>query len=175
MTISGRHVSLRLVELSDAAFLFALRRSPRGAHLSPVADDPGAQVEWIREYKCREGRGEEYYYVVHHETAGDVGALRIHDLDGSSFWWGSWIVTEDAPRATALESMFLVYELGFFGLDRERARFAVRRDNPSLGFHRKVGAQVVGEDASRVLFELTRDRYRRVRPRLARKFAVGSR
>ena len=169
--IAGRNASLRLVEVADARFLFDLRRSPRGRALSPIADDPRAQEEWIRGYKAREARGEEYYFVVEHGRAGDVGALRLYDIASDAFWWGSWIVRRDAPRATALESMFLVYELGFFGLDRACARFVVRKDNPTRNFHPRVGARITAEDEARVFFELTRERWLEARPRFARRFA----
>lgn len=173
ITISGTSTTLRLVEVADARFVVDLRRSPRGRYLSPIAADLGAQEAWIRSYKVREARREEYYFIVNHRTAGDVGTLRMHDLDQGSFWWGSWIVSERAPVRTALESMFLVYELGFFGMGLERALFVVRKDNPSLSFHAKVGARIVREDGVRAFFELSRDRYRSVRARLARKFAPG--
>ncbi|MBY0277497.1 hypothetical protein K2Z84_19365 [Candidatus Binatia bacterium] len=80
---------------------------------------------------------------------------------------GSWRST---PVATALESLFLVYELGFLALQRECARFVVRRGNPSLGFHALLGARILQEDGSRVIFELTRDHDLRFRPRLGRRF-----
>lgn len=171
--ISARNVALRLVEIADAAFIYGLRTSARGRYLSPVADDPRAQEEWIRAYKVREARAEELYFVVNHRRAGDVGALRMHAVERRTFWWGSWIVAEHAPVGTALESLFLVYELGFLALRHECARFVVRKGNPSLGFHARLGARIVQEDGSRVIFELTRDRYSAVRPRLARRFSPG--
>lgn len=175
MTISGRNISLRLAEPVDAGLIFALRKSPRGRHLSPIADDPRLQEEWIRDYKSREIRGEELYFIIKHKTAGDVGALRLYAIAADSFWWGSWIVREGAPGHAAPESMFLVYELGFFRMGLARACFVVRRDNPSLGFHPKVGARAVEEDAVRVVFELTRESYLPARARLARRFGVSSR
>lgn len=173
MTISGRNASLRLVEVTDAPFIVALRNSPRGLRLSPIGDDVGRQEEWIRSYKRREARGEEYYFVIHHRRGGAVGTLRLHDLTGDSFWWGSWIVREGAPTAAAMESFYLVYELAFFALNLERARFVVRKDNPgSVGFHRRFGATSTGEDESRTFFELRRDRYAPARQRLARRFSA---
>lgn len=173
MTLSGRNASLRLVEVADAPFIVDLRNSPRGRHLSPIGTDVGRQEEWIRGYKRREARGEEYYFVIRHGRAGDVGTLRMHDLAGDSFWWGSWIVREGAPTQAAVESFFLVYELGFFAMNLERARFVVRKDNLGpVGFHRRFGATITGEDDSRLFLELRRDRYAIVRPRLARRFAA---
>jgi RimJ/RimL family protein N-acetyltransferase len=171
--VSGRNASLRLVEADDARFIVELRNSRRGRRLSPIGNDAGRQLEWIRSYKDREARGEEYYFIIQHRCAGDVGTLRLHDVAGGSFWWGSWIVREGAPTQTAAESFFLVYELAFFTMQLERARFAVRKDNlKSAGFHRRFGATVSGEDEARVLFELRRDRYAAARPRLARRFAA---
>lgn len=174
-SISGRSVSLRLVEVADAPFIVRLRSGPRGARLSPIGTDLRPQEEWIRAYEERAARGEELYFVIHHRDAGDVGTLRVHDLAHDSFWWGSWIVREGAPTHTAFESMFLVYELTFFAMDLRYARFAVRRDNPKVAaFHRRFGATTCGEDETRVVLELARERYTVVRPRLARRFAAAA-
>lgn len=173
MTVSGANASLRLVEIADAPFIVELRNSRRGRNLSPIGTDAGRQAEWIRTYKEREARGEEYYFVIHHRRAGDVGTLRLHDIAAGSFWWGSWIVREGAPTRTAVESFFLVYEVAFVVMELERARFAIRKDNlKSAGFHRRSGATVTGEDEVRLFFELRRERYSPARLRLARRFAA---
>ena len=172
-TISGRSVSLRAVEVADAPFIVRLRSGPRGARLTPIGTDLRRQEEWIRAFEERAARGEELYFVIRHRDAGDVGTLRVHDLAHDAFWWGSWIVREGAPTHTAFESMFLVYELTFFGMDLRYARFAVRRDNPKAeAFHRRFGATIRGEDETRVFLELARERYAAVRPRLARRLAA---
>jgi RimJ/RimL family protein N-acetyltransferase len=173
-TICGRTTSLRLVEVADAPFIVRLRSGPRGARLSPVGTDLRHQEEWLRAYKQREARREELYFVIRHHDAGDVGTLRVHDLAPDSFWWGSWIVREGAPTCAAFESMFLLYELTFIGMDLRCARFVVRRDNPKIeAFHRRCGATTRAEDESRFVLELTRQRYVATRPRLARRFAAS--
>ncbi len=163
------------MEVADAPFIVRLRSGPRGARLSPIGSDVRRQEEWLRAYKQREARREELYFVIRHHHAGDVGTLRVHDLAHDSFWWGSWIVREGAPTCAAFESMFLVYELAFFGMGLRRARLVVRRDNPKgEAFHRRFGATIRAEDESRLFLELTRERYATARPRLARRFAPSS-
>lgn len=169
MTISGNNISLRLVDVSDGAFILSLRLSPRGRYLSPVEDNLQKQEDWIRRYKSREARGAEYYFIITHNAAGDVGTVRIHDINEKSFWWGSWILKEDAPRDAALESACLVYDLGFLMMRRELAHFVVLKSNTkSIRFNQRFGARIGREDDTRVFFEITRDEYLDVRRRLER-------
>ncbi len=174
MTISDHHISLRPVEVADAPFILALRLSPRGRYLSPVDNDLGKQEDWIRQYKQREAAGAEHYFIVHHAIAGDVGTIRLYDIDATSFWWGSWILKDDAPRESALASVCLVYELGFLTMHRASAHFVVRKNNlKSIAFNRRFGARITREDESSVFFEITRDEYVDVRRRLERPLVVA--
>lgn len=167
MTPIGRNFALRLVDVSDAAFILDLRLSPRGRFLSPVDNDLGKQEEWIRRYKAREAIGAEYYFIVTHDTAGDVGTVRIYDVDETSFWWGSWIVKEDAPRLAALASACLAYDIGFTRMRRKLARVVIRKGNlKSIHFTRRFGARFTGESDSSVFFEITSDEYLDIRRRL---------
>lgn len=171
---AGSHVRLRPVEVADAPFILRLRLSPRGRYLSPIEDDLHGQEEWIRKYKSREAAREEYYFIISHKTAGDVGAIRVYDIVGSAFCWGSWILKEDAPRLTALESVVLLFEWCFFRLHLTCARCVVRKGNQaSLEFNRRFGARITGEDERSVFFEMTRDEYVDTRQQLERQGVIN--
>ena len=126
--VVGREVSLRLAEESDAAAIFRLRADPRlNRHLSPIGGDVESQREWLRDYKRREKKGEEFYYMI--VVAGDdCGAVRLYDFSGDSFTWGSLILDVKNP-ALALESIALAYRIGFeeFGIRARAIRCAARK------------------------------------------------
>jgi RimJ/RimL family protein N-acetyltransferase len=173
MTIPDHTISLRLVDVSDAPFILALRLSPRGRYLSPVDDDLGKQQEWIRQYKAREARGEELYFIIHHATAGDIGTTRMCRITATSFEWGSWILKEDAPRESAMVSACLVHDLGLLRMKCDRAHFVVRKGNlKTIAFTRRFGASITGEDDGHLFMAITRDEYLAVRRRVGRQFAL---
>jgi RimJ/RimL family protein N-acetyltransferase len=171
----GLNVRLRLVDIADAAFILRLRLSPRGRYLSPVDDDLQKQQDWIRAYKLREAAGDEHYFIINHRAAGDVGTIRVYDLDPPAFYWGSWILNEDAPRTSALESVLVLHEWCFYRLNFIRARCVVRKNNQaSLDFNRRLGARIIGEDEQNVFFEMTRDEYAHTRQQLESRGVISS-
>jgi hypothetical protein len=167
MTISDHHISLRLVDVTDAPFILALRLSPRGRFLSPVDDDLRKQEDWIRQYKLREARGEESYFIIHHAIAGDIGTTRMCRITATSFEWGSWILKEGAPRESAMVSACLIHDLGLVRMKCDYAYFVVRKGNlKTIAFTRRFGAAITGEDDANLLMALTRDEYLAVRRQL---------
>lgn len=162
LALDERRLShLRLVEPADAEFICALRSD---AKLSRFLNAPETTVaeqrSWIEGYKIREGRGQEYYFVIVHGGT-DRGVVRIYDfrpIEGLlSFCWGSWIIAPPPIAGLATYSALMIYELGFIVLGFERCHFDVRRGNRKvIAFHERSGAQVVGEDADNLYFSFSR-------------------
>ena len=79
-----------------------------------------------------------------------------------SFCWGSWLIKEDAPKTTAIESSLQIYEFGFYSFD-------VRKGNDKvIAFHQRFGAKIVDEDELDYFFnfeksnyEITKEKYKR--------------
>ena len=165
-------VRLRPVIESDARFILDLRLDPdRAKHLSPIADDLAAQVEWIRGYKDRELVGREFYFMIESLSGESVGTVRVYDVAPKSFVWGSWMVRRGAPPIAAVEAAVGVYDFGFGVLDREKSRFDVRRANKSVvRFHDRFGATRTGEDETNIYFEMTREQYTITRARYVAVF-----
>lgn len=140
--IAGPNLVLRLIEPDDAAYVHALRTDPAyNRHLSEVRGTVDDQRRWIGAYKAREEAGAEFYYVIERNDGTRCGTVRLYDIKGSRFTWGSWILDHNKPRKAALESAFLVYRVAFENLGLTEARFDVRRENEStLAFHRRFGA-----------------------------------
>jgi RimJ/RimL family protein N-acetyltransferase len=159
-------ISLRPVTVADAAFTLALRTdSSKAAHLSATNADLAQQQDWLTRYQQREADETEFYFIIQHRQQ-PVGTVRLYDFqplaDGRhSFCWGSWIVTDEAPHTTAIQSAMLVYHLGFDRLGFEQAHFDVRQQNHKVvSFHRKMGAVETRQTDLDVFFTLTPDAYR---------------
>jgi len=65
-----------------------------------------------------------------------------------------------APPQAAIESALSVYAFGFGPLGKTSAHFKVRHGNERVvEFHRRFGAEEVGDDGLAVQFRLTADDY----------------
>jgi RimJ/RimL family protein N-acetyltransferase len=141
----------RLVEASDAAFIYRLRQDPGlNPYLSPPPPSIEAQAEWIKGYKLREADGREFYFVIVCDGQ-DKGVVRLYDfreMDGRrSFCWGSWIIPPPKVEGLAVYSAILVYEVGFEALGCEQSHFEVDNRNVGvIGFHQRAGATFVSAD-----------------------------
>ena len=159
--VEGPNLTLRLIVPEDAAYVYGLRTNlAYNSHLSQVTGTVDDQREWIENYKAREAAGQEVYYVIERKDGTRCGLVRLYDIEADRFTWGSWILDENKPRKAALESAVLIYEVGFDGLDCDRAVFDVRVDNThTLAFHRRFGARETGSDELNIYFDYPRERF----------------
>jgi len=164
-------IRLRLATEADAAFLLGLRLdSLRNQNISSTSSNPGAQVEWMRNYALRHAAGGEAYFVIESE-GGPQGSIRLYDYlsERDSFCWGSWIIRLGAPLSTAYQSAIIVYDLAFGELRFSMAHFDVRQANVSVWkFHEKMGARLIREDVLDRHYEYSVADYRLTRSRLAK-------
>jgi RimJ/RimL family protein N-acetyltransferase len=151
--ILGKHINLRLVNLEDAEFILNLR-TKKGEFLSKTDIDVGKQIEWLKEYKKRELKNLEYYFIIEGKDLEKMGVVRVYDLHEKSFCWGSWIIKNNSPIYAAIESALLVYEFSFYELGYKKSHFDVRKSNKKVvNFHKRFGAKIVKEDNSNFYFE----------------------
>ena len=160
-SVDGPQLRLRLVTPDDAAYLHALRTDPHyNAHLSPVSGTVEDQRAWIDRYKQREAEGREGYYIIERRDGMPCGTVRLYDIEGDRFTWGSWILDERKPPKAALESAVLSFGIGFETLDLEEAIIDVRHGNSkALSFYRRFGMNETGTDDLNVYFTYPRDRF----------------
>lgn len=155
-------VSLRAVELEDAALIVKLRTTGAArAGLQAGASSEPQQREWLQAYFERHRRNTEHYFIIQHGNHA-VGAVRIYNIqpDTGEFTWGSWVIQPGTPAAVAWNSVILVYDFAFGRLGLQRTSFEVMADNHNvIRFHRGFGARVMGEKGSFVLFSLTKEDY----------------
>ena len=162
MLLNGnKNTNLRTVEIEDAEFIFHIRQANnRNKFLSPVAGTIKDQEEWIQLYKQRENEKKEFYFVIESKNGEKLGLGRMYDFKNNSFCPGSFIIKEDAPRSTALESIFVLYDFAFSSLGFEKAHLDVRKENRNVvAFHQRFGAKIVDENELNYFFNLEKSDY----------------
>jgi len=164
--VEESNLTMRLIEPEDAAYVHSLRNNPAyNSHLSKVTETIDDQLTWIEEYKSREAHGQEFYYVIEWKDGTRCGLVRLYNIEAASFIWGSWILDENKPRKTALESAILIYEVGFDGLGCDHTVFDVRNDNSyTLAFHRRLDARGIATDELNVYFNYEQRQFDSDRP-----------
>ena len=161
MLICGKNINLRTVEIEDAEFIFSMRQNQnKTKYLSRVTGTVESQKEWIKNYKQREEEKKEFYFVIESKDKRKLGLVRMYDFQDNSFCWGSWLIKEDAPKTTAIESALQIYEFGFYSLGFEKSHFDVRKGNDKvISFHQRFGAKIVDEDELDYFFNFEKSDY----------------
>lgn len=98
----------------DAEFIVKLRTDEKlGRFIHSTSSDVSKQVEWLRSYKERELRGEDYYFVFETPKDQPVGVMRIYDISNDAFTIGSWIFNKTSPKGAAILADLIVKEIGW--------------------------------------------------------------
>jgi len=170
MIIYGKNINMRTVEIDDAEFIYTMRKNEdKTKYLSKVEGTIASQKEWIEDYKTREKNKQEFYFVLESKKNEKLGLVRMYDFKDSSFCWGSWLIREDAPKTTAIESALQVYEFGFYGLGFEKSHFDVRKGNGKvISFHKRFGAKIIYEDELDYYFNFDKKDYEVIKERYKR-------
>jgi len=161
---------MRTVEPKDAEFIYTMiQNETKTKYLSKIDRTVESQKEWIKNYKQREKAKNEFYFVIESKDGEKLGLVRRYDFQDDSFYWGSWLIKEDAPKRIAIESALQIYEFGFYNLGFEKSYFDVRKENDKvIAFHQRFGAKIVDEDELDYLFnfektdcEIIKEKYKR--------------
>ncbi|OXB05312.1 hypothetical protein B0A81_15285 [Flavobacterium plurextorum] len=148
-------LTTRLVTEKDAEFIMKLRTDEKlSLFLNETNSNIDDQEKWITQYKIRESRGEEYYFVFLNEDL-PIGLCRLYKFEALSFTIGSWIFSSDAPKGTALLGDIITREIGFDLFPQKKLKFDVRKGNRNvLKYQHMFKPEVVDEDAENFYFEL---------------------
>ena len=159
--IEGPNLVLRLIEPDDADFVYRLRTDPKyNAHLSQVTGTPEDQRAWIEAYKAREAAIEELYYVIERKDGLRCGLVRLYDITGEQFTWGSWILNENKTSKAALESAILSFDVGFNALGCASANVDVRIMNKHAeAFYRRLGMIETHRTEIDIYFEYSANKF----------------
>jgi len=142
-TVTGNKIQFRNVVSADAHFIYSLRKdSNKSKHISKSPDDIQNQIDWINKYE--RSIDQAYFIIQELKSQRCIGTVRLYDpvyTPFSSFCWGSWILSSEAPATAAIESALMIYEYGFDYLGFSNSHFDVRKENVSVWkFHENTGA-----------------------------------
>lgn len=155
-------LQVRFVTESDAEFIVKLRTNERNARYIHATDvNTEKQVEWIKAYKAREVKGEDYYFIFFMQE-NPVGLVRIYNIDyeAKTGTAGSWICEPDLPMHIPICIMIICREIMFDKLGLEMDHFDVRKGNKHVQrVHKMMGAEIVAEDEKDYYFELTKSEF----------------
>jgi hypothetical protein len=154
-SIQGKNLTFKDVSLADAGFIFKLRSNfSKVRYLSKITQSEQDQIDWIAKYHISLNTA---YFVIYLNNL-PIGTVRLYDPQKNSFSWGSWIIIDNAPKFSALESALMVYRYGMEHLGFEESHFDVRKENIKVcNFHKKFGAIQTSEDQINIYFKITRE------------------
>jgi len=137
----------RFVREGDAEFIIKLRTDPLLSRFIHATDsDVEKQKEWIRGYKERERRGEDYYFIFFKDNE-PVGLNRIYSIHGTTFTTGSWLFDPNSPFECSIAASIMIRELAFeeMGLELEDGYDGVHVDNKQVyKFNKMIGLKETG-------------------------------
>jgi len=155
-------ITLRTIEDDDAQFILSLRTDPaKNKYLNKAKLNIKQQLLWQKEYYKRQQNKQEFYFTINNNEAR-LGLVRIYEIsnDLNSFTWGSWIITDNAPKSTAIRSALALYDFAFNKLNLSTANLDVRRNNKSvIKFHTNFGCTQTMETENDIFFTLTKNQY----------------
>ncbi len=146
--IITHHLSLRPVQISDAAFLLATRQQAhKQQFLSAGSQSLYEQEQWLAQHA---GASDELYLVASLRSAPTtpIGAVRLYQPKPTerSINIGSWIMADGQAATLGLEVLgCAVLLMNEYQLPI--CRFNVRKSNRSVfKVNQRLGAKIIGED-----------------------------
>ncbi|HOS17100.1 MAG TPA: hypothetical protein PKX15_08845 [Bacteroidales bacterium] len=140
-------LNVRFVDENDAKFILELRVNPKlNKYIHYTEDDINKQIVWIKDYKLREKKGLEYYFIFL-ENKSPIGVFRIYNIKKTYATIGSWICKPDLIPEKSIATYIIGNEIFFDYLNLKESRFDVRKDNKHVvKLHKLFGAQIINEN-----------------------------
>lgn len=151
--VIGKNVVFRNANKADAEFILQLRTDPiKGKYLSATAADLDLQLAWLEKYA---GDNSQIYFIIEDVNGERYGTIRLYDVKGDSFCWGSWILRDGRPSGFAMESAILVYQFAL-SLGFKKSHFDVRKENTAVWqFHERFGALRIEEQGEDYIYSIS--------------------
>lgn len=162
MEIEKYGIKLVPVELSDASFVIDLRTDiKKSRFISSTDADLQQQIDWIKGYKARESRGEEYYFIGIDENSERFATYRIYNIEPDQAEIGSWITKPGYSKAqNSIKMDIIMKEFVFEVLGFSKLKFEVRRENTSVvRYHKMFGPTIIKETDQDIFFLLSKENF----------------
>ncbi len=165
----------RLVEVEDAEFIHSLRTHEKlSRYINTTSDLVEEQINWLRAYKKREKKGEDFYIMcLKEDRTTKLGLNRIYDIRATDFEFGSWVYLANAGANASILGDLFVKSLAFEKLSFKTARLSVRKENKRvLWYTKSFNPTIVGEDEISYFFELEYDDFKEQRNKLLKMLNI---
>lgn len=147
-------MTIKLARIEDAEFIHSLRTNPKSA---PFMHIEGCTLEtqriWLEQYKEREKRGIDYYFVYYKDDE-PIGVDRLYHINETDFHCGSWVFKHGLPAYCSMAGAIMAREIAFEILEKNieynhkdgivSSNTNVLRFMTMLGF-KKTGEHVEGK------------------------------
>ena len=163
----------RLVQESDASFILELRTDPKlSKYVHAVDNSLQGQIDWIREYKKREEKGTDYYFI-YFSKGKPIGVNRIYNITEKSSTGGSWICSRNAKIEESLATNFIVTEISdLFGIPP--GPFNVSKGNSQvLKFNLRMGAEIIDENEIEYTLKIDNEKYIKAKTKFIKLLNMG--
>lgn len=149
-------LKVRCVQEADADRILRLRTNENlSKYLHETENDIDKQLAYIRNYKIREYKKEEFYFAfIIENSIYPIGFSRIHNINyiSKTFSIGSWIFEQNCGVYPILADV-LLKEYGFEYLGLNLCYFDVRKNNKSvLKYHSYYSPSTINEDRDNFYF-----------------------
>ncbi len=172
-------LTYRFVDVSDAEFIYRLRSDPQlSKYIHDIYGGIQQQVEWIRAYKEREAKGQEYYFIFFKDNI-PVGLNRLYSFHDTTYTGGSWVMVPNSPMEVVLAVPIIIREIAFeeLGMTFEDNYDATHVDNKKvIKFNKMFGCKIyrhfMDVKGEYVAMSLTKEDFEANKPRLIKMLNI---
>lgn len=166
---------MRLVQESDVNFIFSLRRNKRlQRFISQTPSNITYQYDWVKAYKSREVKKQEYYFIFEDLEGKPWGTIRLYDFGTDYFTLGSWICLPGNKDSIAIKAQLLALQFGFDKLNYTKCLLDVRKKNLAvLNYIKFLSPTKINEDELNYYFELNADTFKSNRDKVESFFKLN--
>lgn len=153
---------MRFVEETDADFIIRIRTDESKARFISITDsDIEKQELWIKEYKKREKKEQEFYFIALDENNIEFATYRIYNKTVNSIEIGSFISKPGYDNPINVIKVDLILKSFVFNeLKYSRLNFEVRKKNNSVvNYHKKFNPILESEDELNYYFVLEKEAF----------------
>lgn len=165
-------IDVRLVNESDAEFIYALRSDKElTKFISQVDGSLEDQIQWIKQYKLREKEGVEYYFIFSFKGER-VGLARLYKIESDHFTQGSWLFHPNSPAGCSILGNIISCELGFELEGKEYMLTDARIGNSTHRYVKSFNPEIVEVTDLDIFYKISKENYNKCKIKhldLARK------
>ena len=164
---------VRFVIETDADFIVKIRTNPKlSQYINHTEPDIEKQKQWIRAYKERENRGEEYYFMFEKPLGIRIGVCRIYNISTNDFTVGSWVFSSDAPIGSAILADIITREIAYELFPGKSYLSDVRKNNVNVNKYLAVyKSEIIKENEETIYYTCSQENFEKHKKQFIRMFS----